>query len=86
MSVDLEPQVIDAIWELVPDAGAVVFDPADLSTVTVANGESPTPQQIEAKLDEMKAAWEARSYQRNRKFRYPPIEDLADAIYWNELP
>lgn len=42
----------------------------------------PTKEEIETELVRLRAQWEADEYKRNRASEYPPLEDLADAIYW----
>lgn len=42
----------------------------------------PTKQQIETALAEIEAERAELKYRSLRKREYPPIEDLADAIYW----
>ena len=34
------------------------------------------------KREEERREWEATEYQRLRKPEYPPLADLADALYW----
>tara|TARA_Y100001937_G_C6962520_1_gene259530 strand:- start:262 stop:564 length:303 start_codon:yes stop_codon:yes gene_type:complete len=41
----------------------------------------PTEEQIQAKLDELKADEEATQYQRDRAPLYPPIGDQLDDLY-----
>lgn len=42
----------------------------------------PSKEAIKAKADELQAAWQSTDYQRQRRPEYPPITDLADALYW----
>lgn len=44
----------------------------------------PTKVQIEAKAAELKTAWVSAQYQRMRQPEYPPLTDLADALYWQQ--
>lgn len=44
----------------------------------------PTKEQIDAKAAELEAEWESKEYQRLRAPAYPPVEMLADAIYWQQ--
>ncbi len=41
----------------------------------------PTEEQIQAKLAELQADYDAKKYQRDRKVAYPSIEDQLDKIY-----
>ena len=42
----------------------------------------PTKQQILAERARLQAELDATEYQRKRQPEYPPLGDLADAIYW----
>jgi len=42
----------------------------------------PTKQQILAERARLQAQLDATEYQRKRQPEYPPLGDLADAIYW----
>jgi len=42
----------------------------------------PSKSQIEAELTRLKAEYDAVEYRRQRKPEYPPLADLADALYW----
>jgi hypothetical protein len=42
----------------------------------------PSKESIKQKADELQAAWNSLQYQRLRKPEYPPLADLADALYW----
>ncbi|CAB4170780.1 hypothetical protein UFOVP909_139 [uncultured Caudovirales phage] len=44
--------------------------------------DKPSKEELEAELIRLQAQWEANQYQRDRKYKYPPLADLADAIYW----
>lgn len=46
------------------------------------NVTKPTKQQILAERARMQAEIDATEYQRKRQPEYPPLGDLADAIYW----
>jgi len=41
----------------------------------------PTEEQIQAKLAELQANYDAKQYQRDRSSQYPSIEDQLDKIY-----
>ena len=42
----------------------------------------PSKEQIENELIRLQTEYDARGYQRQRKSEYPPLADLADALYW----
>lgn len=47
-------------------------------------GVAPTQDEAEQELQRLRDKWNYCEYMRKRVFEYPPMEDLADAIYWNE--
>lgn len=42
----------------------------------------PTKEEVETEALRLVAEWENTEYQRIRKQEYPPLADLADALYW----
>lgn len=42
----------------------------------------PTIEEVEQELARLQQAWTATEYQRQRANEYPPLQDLADALYW----
>jgi hypothetical protein len=42
----------------------------------------PTVEEINTEIERLKAAELARYYQQPRQAEYPPLTDLADALYW----
>jgi len=42
----------------------------------------PTKAELDQALEEVHAEWNDTEYQRLRKNEYPPLEILADALYW----
>ena len=42
----------------------------------------PTAEEINAEIERLKAAKLASYYQEPRQAEYPPLADLADALYW----
>lgn len=46
------------------------------------NQAIPTKEEIEDAVSVIRSQFESQKYQRARKLEYPPIEDLADALYW----
>lgn len=42
----------------------------------------PAKSQLEAELARLQAEYDATEYQRLRQPAYPPLSDLADALYW----
>jgi len=42
----------------------------------------PTKEEIQTKVTELKSKYNSTEYQRLRSPEYPPLADLADALYW----
>ncbi len=42
----------------------------------------PTQSELETEQASLQAEYEAKEYQRLRAPEYPPLSDLADAMYW----
>jgi hypothetical protein len=47
-----------------------------------SNISFPTKDQIDLKMLELQIEYESLEYQRLRQLEYPPLADLADALYW----
>ena len=45
----------------------------------------PSKEDIQAKVDELEAEYEANQYQRDRRSEYPAIKDQLDYIYHNGI-
>jgi hypothetical protein len=57
-------------------------DKDDLSTYVSNEGKKiPSKEQIDAKIEELKAEWEAEEWKRKRQSNYPDIGDQLDALY-----
>jgi hypothetical protein len=48
------------------------------------NANPPTAEQVYAERDRLKTEWEQKEYARERKYDYPELGELADALYWKE--
>lgn len=64
-------------WNNVVDGIPVNVHILDGSKPTI-----PTKEQHDAEVARLVAEWEAAEYQRLRAPEYPPLQDLADALYW----
>jgi hypothetical protein len=64
----------DAIWSM--DA-----EDYDKLTWLSADIPKPTKEEVEAKVEELKAEYDAKEYQRQRAPEYPSITDQLDAIW-----
>ena len=76
------PNKIDAIYALV---GGVVTQKVDGEIVFHDGQTPPTEEQIQAKLTELQADYDAKQYQRTRAFVYPSIQEQLDMQYWDAV-
>ena len=70
----------DAVLALRPEGGFKVDENGNV-TYLIPNQTEPTEKQIQAKLAELQADYDAKKYQRDRKQEYPTIEELVVALY-----
>ena len=74
--------VIKAILKINPNAEVSVLD-NDINKITWLNGTTPIPvADIEAKMTELQAEYDANQYQRDRV--YPSIGDQLDML-WHSI-
>ena len=77
--------VADAIKEINPDASFSI-DRNDTDRITWLGGTSPILKaDIENKINELRADYNAKQYQRDRELAYPPIGDQLDMQYWDKV-
>ena len=75
--------VIQAILKINPTAEVSVSGD-DINTITWENGTTPIPKaDIEAKMVEVQADYDAKQYQRDRV--YPSIQEQLDMQYWDSV-
>ena len=61
-------------------------DKDDLSTYVSHEGkEIPSQEEIDAKIEELKAEWKAEEWKRKRQAAYPSLEECVHAILDDEL-
>ena len=78
----IENKVIDAILKINPNAKVNVSDD-DINQIVWHNGTTPIPvADIEAKMVEVQAEYDANQYQRDRV--YPSIGDQLDML-WHSI-
>lgn len=79
----------DASWSL--DGHEIIWeeDPINAGKYTAKNLvwnskniEMPTKEEIETRMVELQAIADSLAYQSLREPQYPPLTDLADALYW----
>jgi hypothetical protein len=75
--------IIEAIKKINPNA-EVSVNADDINQITWHNGTTPIPvADIEAKMVEVQADYDAKQYQRDRV--YPSIQDQLDMQYWDSV-
>ena len=77
--------IIKAIQKINPDAEVSVSG-NDIDTIVWENGTTPIPKaDIEAKMVEVQAEYDANQYQRDRATAYPTIQEQLDMQYWDKV-
>lgn len=79
--------IIEAILKINPNAQVVVRGD-DINTCEIEwhNGTTPIPKaDIEAKMVELQAEYDANQYQRDRATAYPTIQEQLDMQYWDKV-
>jgi len=72
--------ILEVILKINPNAEAVVID-NDINKITWHNGTTPISKaDIEAKMVELQAEYDAEEWKRNRQAEYPKIEDCIHAL------
>jgi hypothetical protein len=75
--------IIKAIQKINPTAEVSVSND-DINTIVWENGTTPIPKaDIEAKMVEVQADYDAKQYQRDRV--YPSIGEQLDMQYWDSV-
>ena len=79
--------IIEAIFKINPSAKVVVRG-TDINTCEIEwhNGTTPISKaDIEAKMVELQAEYDAKQYQRDRATAYPTIQEQLDMQYWDNV-
>ena len=79
--------IIDAILKINPNA-VVTIRGTDIDTCELEwqDGTTPIPKaDIEAKMTELQAEYDANQYQRERAEAYPSIQEQLDMQYWDKV-
>ena len=75
--------IIEAILKINPKA-EVTVNGEDINTIEWLNGTTPISKaDIEAKMTELQAEYDANQYQRDRV--YPSIQEQLDMQYWDKV-
>ena len=78
-------RIIDAILKINPNAEVSVNE-EDINSIQWLNGTTPISKtDIEAKMVELQAEYDANQYQRDRATAYPSIQDQLDMQYWDKV-
>jgi len=74
-----------AIFKINPSAEFKYLE-EDINTIEWLNGTTPIPvADIEAKMTELQAEYDANQYQRDRATAYPSIQEQLDMQYWDKV-
>ena len=74
-----------AIQLINPNADVTVVN-NDINKITWLNGTTPISKaDIEAKMAEVQAEYDANQYQRDRATAYPTIQEQLDMQYWDNV-
>ena len=77
--------ISEAILKINPNAEFTVTN-FDINQINWLNGTTPIPKaDIEAKVIEVQAEYDAKEYQRKRAAEYPSMADQLDDIYHNGI-
>ncbi len=79
--------IFKAIKKINPNA-VVTIKGDDINTCEIEwhNGTTPIPKaDIEAKMVEVQAEYDANQYQRDRATAYPSIQEQLDMQYWDKV-
>jgi proline dehydrogenase len=77
--------IAKAILKINSSAKFIVEDD-DINKITWKDGTTPIPKaDIEAKMVELQAEYDANQYQRDRATAYPTIQEQLDMQYWDKV-
>ena len=77
--------IIEAILKINPNA-KVTVNADDINQIIWHDGTTPIPvADIEAKMVEVQAEYDANQYQRDRATAYPSIQEQLDMQYWDKV-
>jgi hypothetical protein len=79
--------IVEAILKINPNAKVGVRG-TDINTCEIEwlDGTTPIPvADIEAKMTELQAEYDANEYQRERATAYPSIQEQLDMQYWDKV-
>ncbi len=72
----------DALSSLCPGVEWSIYG-NDYNTLIFHNSEEkPTLEQLQLEIKRLQQEYDNKLFQRQRATEYPPLQDLADALYW----
>jgi hypothetical protein len=76
--------ISQAILSLRPGASFTIEGEQKYENIVWNSTNTNKPSKIEVtnELERLQAEWNSTKYQRSRQPEYPPLADLADALYW----
>ena len=81
----MENKIIKAIQKINPTAEVSVSE-EDINSIVWENGTTPiSVSDIQAKMVEVQAEYDANQYQRDRATAYPTIQEQLDMQYWDNV-
>ena len=75
--------ISDALISLLPGIQWSMYG-SDYSTIVWHEevDNTPTLEQLEQEILRLQQEYDSKLYQRQRQVEYPPLSELADALYW----
>ena len=74
--------IADALQSLCPGVGWTIYG-NDYDKIIIHTGqEKPTLEELNVEVVRLQQDYNNKLYQRQRQPEYPPLQDLADALYW----
>ena len=78
-------KISNAIYKINPNA-EFSYQDENIDSIEWHNGTTPiSVADIEAKMVEVQAEYDANQYQRDRATAYPSIQDQLDMQYWDNI-
>ncbi len=75
-------KISSAILSLLPNAEFAIEDNSYDKIQWFDERPMPSREEVEAEVTRLQSEWVRTEYKRQRQPEYPPITDLADALYW----
>lgn len=72
----------DALESLYSSMEWTIYDNDYEKLVFRSGGTKPTLEELNTEVSRLQQDYDSKLYQRQRQPEYPPLQDLADALYW----